>query len=154
MFRGLVLTGIWCLFTGWSVISLVMGLPIILAALIVTRYLPALPVFAMRPVEAAHFLLYFSRQSILGGVDVAWRALHPRIPLAPGFVEYQLRLTNDFAAMFFANTVSMLPGTLSVDLRDKQVTVHALDRNQDIRKNLRLLEQRVAELFGEDGRND
>ncbi|MDQ3315904.1 MAG: Na+/H+ antiporter subunit E [Actinomycetota bacterium] len=38
------------------------------------------------------FVPFFLRQSLVGGADVALRALRPSLPLAPDFLEYRLRL--------------------------------------------------------------
>jgi multicomponent Na+:H+ antiporter subunit E len=47
-----------------------------------------------------------------------------------------------------ANTVSLLPGTLSVELRSNFLTVHVLNGRKDVLSELETLEQRVAALFG------
>jgi len=150
IFRIMILMGIWLLFTGWSFWSWVVGIPVVIAALTAYRFLPEIPAFNMHLVGAVYFLIYFVKQSFFGGIDVAWRAFHPRCPLSPGLIRHDVQLTNDFAVVVFANTISLLPGTLSVGLQGKQVTVHALDRSNEIRKSLSLLEFRVAKLFGEE----
>ena len=46
----------------------------------------------LAPVALARLAFRFFRQSIVAGIDVAWRALDPRLPLRPGFVAYRARL--------------------------------------------------------------
>ncbi|MDC8446111.1 MAG: Na+/H+ antiporter subunit E, partial [Nitrosomonas sp.] len=54
--------------------------------------------------------------------------------------------------VFMANTVSLLPGTLSVELTTEMnrgsLTVHVLDRNKSVTAELESVELRVARLFG------
>jgi multicomponent Na+:H+ antiporter subunit E len=51
--------------------------------------------------------------------------------------------------LVFIDSISLLPGTLSADLRGDLVTVHALDVRTDVVEGLATLERRVAALFGE-----
>jgi multicomponent Na+:H+ antiporter subunit E len=67
----------------------------------------------------------------------------------PGFVRYPLRLENPSARVFFVNGISLLPGTLSADLRADVIHVHVLDLRSDTLTGLRRLEHRVADLFHE-----
>ena len=46
----------------------------------------------LRYAALAKLALRFMQQSIIGGLDVARRALDPRLPLRPGFVAYPVRL--------------------------------------------------------------
>jgi multicomponent Na+:H+ antiporter subunit E len=96
---------------------------------------------------AARLLGYFLWQSAIGGVDVAWRALHPRLPLAPGWYQYPLRLAPGPAQTCFINMVSLLPGTLSATLQESQLTLHVVDSSQPILAQTQRLEVRVASLF-------
>jgi multicomponent Na+:H+ antiporter subunit E len=96
----------------------------------------------------ARFTWYFGRASLAGGVDVAWRAVHPRLPIDPQMMEYQSRLPPGTAQVFFANAISLCPGTVSACLRDGRLTIHVLDAQQPIRARLGELEQVVGALFG------
>lgn len=95
------------------------------------------------------FLPYFAVESVRGGVDVAARVLRPRLKIDPGFVRYEPRLRHPVARVVFLDSVSLLPGTLSADLRDGVVEVHALDASTDLMPALQRLERLVARLFGE-----
>lgn len=53
------------------------------------------------------------------------------------------------AAFFFTNTVSLLPGTLSIAPREDVLRIHALDVRQPLHDRLRRLEEKVARLFSE-----
>lgn len=97
--------------------------------------------------ELPRFGFFFLQQSILGGVDVARRALDPRLPVDPTFIEYPLRLSKEPARVFFSNTMSLLPGTVSVELWPNLLRLHVLDRNMPVLETLRELEERVARLF-------
>lgn len=93
------------------------------------------------------FLPFFLAQSLRGGVDVSRRALSPRLPLEPRFLEYRLRLRSEVARVFFTNVVGLLPGSASTLLRDDVLHVHVLDARLPVGRALAVLEQRVAALF-------
>ena len=63
-------------------------------------------------------------------------------------VDYSLHLREGTARVFFANIVSLLPGTLSADIRGDTLIVHVLDKNLPMFEQLRRLELAVARLFG------
>lgn len=146
--RAALLTGLWFLLTGGATSSWVLGVPAILFGSLVSRVLPPFPSWRWRVGGAVRFLAYFLGQSLLSGADVARRAFHPCRLWAPRLITYRFLRLYGPARVFFANTVSLLPGTLSADLRDNEVLVHVLDHRQPVARDLQRLEKKVAALFG------
>ncbi len=95
------------------------------------------------------FIPFFLWHSLRGGVDVARRAYLPRLPLDPALVEHPLRLPDGPSRIFLVNTVNLLPGTLSAELRGNLAVIHMLDASLPAIRELQLLEAKVARLFGE-----
>jgi multicomponent Na+:H+ antiporter subunit E len=114
--------------------------------------------FALWPVAAwrwhlwplLRFAPYFIRESVAGGIDVARRAFSPALPLDPALADFPLRLRSEPARVFFAWTVSLLPGTASVRLEETQLRMHVLDRTLPFEASLRELEERIGAIFGDD----
>lgn len=137
----------------WQVItegrpgSWVVGLIFVVAATWLSLALREPPGWRLRPLGLLRFVPYFAWNSLRGGVDVAWRVMHPRMPLQPGLLKHQLRLPTPAARVFLAGALSLLPGTLSARLEDSWLTVHALDLGQNLPEALAELEVRVADLF-------
>ena len=147
-FRALLLAGLWWVLTEGAPSSWIIGAPVIaviVAASMMAR--PGTPV-RLRLAGLLNFLPYFVWMSVLGAADVARRVYGPQLILNPGFVNYPIRLSTEPARVFFANTVSLLPGTLSAELRDDELVVHALDTNRSVERDLAVLEDKVAALFG------
>ena len=122
------------------------GVPVVLLALIASAVL--LPPASFIWYEFVRFVPFFLLRSLLGGADVAWRAFHPGIPIAPDLIAYPLRLPPGLPRVFMANTVSLLPGTLSAELSANCLTVHVLDGRKDFLSELKAVEHRVARMFG------
>ncbi|MGB0722643.1 MAG: Na+/H+ antiporter subunit E [Gammaproteobacteria bacterium] len=149
--------GLWVLLTGPRVDALVIGVPAIAAATWATLRFRAR---APRPprgldfwlpwsVRLPRFAAWFLIQSLLGGVDVARRALAPATRLQPGFLDYQQSLSDPSARLFFLNGVSLLPGTLTAQEDGDRLLIHTLDLGADNTAALLDLERAVARLFGE-----
>lgn len=145
--RAVVFALLWGTLTEGNRAAWIVGIPVIVAATILSVKLLPHYGWRWRFLGLMQFVPFFLRQSWYGSVDVAWRALSPRLPLNPRLVEYHLRLPNSPARVFFANVVSLLPGTLSVEVQERQLIVHALDGNASILDELQSLEEAVAALF-------
>ncbi|RAL25297.1 cation transporter [Lujinxingia litoralis] len=148
--RGAVFVALWGAWTGVAGGSWAFGVPAVIVATWISWRLRGEGQARLRPWEVMRFSVYFVSASVRGGLDVAWRAIAPGMPMQPGFVEYPLRMSVDSAAaVFFANIISLLPGTLSVRLGEHSVMVHAIDLRPPVEDELSALEVRVARAFGE-----
>lgn len=70
------------------------------------------------------YLLVFIWECIKANFDVAYRVLHPGMPIKPGIVKVKLNLKTNMAKMMLANSITMTPGTISVDIIDDYIYVH------------------------------
>jgi len=78
----------------------------------------------------------FLWQSVLAGIDVARRALHPRLPLAAGLVTYRTGLPRGQARNTFATITSLLPGTVPLADEETGIVYHCLDTAQPVADQL------------------
>ncbi len=143
--RAALFTSLWWILTDGAMDSWMVGAPVVLFAALVSVVL--LPPFAWSLTGTARFIPFFLWHSLRGGVDVARRALHPRLLISPGLFDYRLRLPPGLPRVFMANTVSLLPGTLSVELDEECLRVHVLDETSAVTEELRVLEKQVASVF-------
>ena len=99
--------------------------------------------FHVSPLGLARLALRFLIQAVIAGVDVARRALDPRLPLHPGFVTYSPRLPPGDARDAFCALASLMPGTLPADTSaDGTLLVHCLDIRQPVAAQLAAEEAR------------
>jgi multicomponent Na+:H+ antiporter subunit E len=89
----------------------------------------------------------FLWRSARGGVDVAWRALHPSMPLAPGWITWRTRLPPGGPRLSLSSMISLLPGTLVVGSRGDAIYLHCLDTSQDVAGDIASEEAHVARAF-------
>jgi multicomponent Na+:H+ antiporter subunit E len=70
------------------------------------------------------YLVVFIWECIKANFDVAYRVLHPAMPIRPGIVKVRTTLKSDFAKTLLANSITMTPGTISVDIIDDYLYIH------------------------------
>jgi len=125
----IILVGIWLLLT-WSVqwqevlIGVVVAL---LAELLLGDIFPVGAVKLINPVRFFWMIVYavvFAWYVIKANFDVAYRVLNVYMPINPGIVRVKTRLKTDMARTFLANSITLTPGTLSVDIRGDKLYVH------------------------------
>lgn len=112
--------------------SLVLGLLLAWAIPQLTQgFWPERPSF-MRFWLMPRYLARVIRDIVVASFEVAALILSPRQP-RPAFVCYPLELENPLAISILASTISLTPGTVSVDVSDDQrlLLVHALDAEND-----------------------
>jgi len=144
--RGPLFSLLWWILTDGNVQSWWIGVPAVSFAVIASiALLPPVPLVWR---ELLKFTPYFLWRSLQGGVDVAWRAFHPGMPIAPAVVDYPLRLPPGLPQVMLANIVSLLPGTLSATLDGLALKVHVLDSRGEFVAELKVLEHRVARMCG------
>lgn len=80
------------------------------------------------------YILYFIWECIKANFDVAYRVLRPSMPVRPGIVKVKLTLKRELARTILANSITMTPGTISVDIIGDTLYVHCIylhDTNPD-----------------------
>lgn len=84
-----------------------------------------------------YYLPLFIWECIKANIDVAYRVTHPNLPINPGIVKVKTTLKSDTGLTFLANSITLTPGTMSVDIdREKGIIyIHWIDvKDKDILK--------------------
>ena len=99
----------------------------LLVAALVGRLFPAAWPKVLQPKRWLYFLIYlpyFLYYCIRANIDVALRVLHPDVPISPGIVKVRTTLQSDMAKTFLANSITLTPGTLTIDIDGQDFYVH------------------------------
>ena len=95
------------------------------------------------------YLPVFTWQLILSNIDVARRVLSPKIPLNPGIIKIKTELKGDFAKLALANSITLTPGTLSIDVDGEDIYVHTVDvKGKTPEENKALISSTFEKLLG------
>ncbi len=71
---------------------------------------------------------WLMKEIVLACLDVSRRILDPKLPISPVLVQLPVSQQSDMGRTIFANSITLTPGTIAVDLGDQTVQVHALTR--------------------------
>jgi len=117
---------------GWKEEDLPVG--VVAAALALWISLVLLPPIALHLHLAplARLNLRFLSRSFVAGIDVARRALLPRLDLRPGFIAVPFALPPGVARNAFLVYQSLQPGTAPTSAEGEVLQVHCLDITQPV----------------------
>ena len=88
------------------------------------------------------YVFVFIWECLKANLDVAYRVLHPRLPINPGIVKVKTHLKTETGLTFLANFITLTPGTFSVDIDRKNqcLYIHWIDvKSQDVEEASRII---------------
>jgi len=75
------------------------------------------------------FFLYLFREIVKANIDVVTRILSwRRTPTSPQMIEIPKSQKTDLGAVIYANSITLTPGTVTIELSNDNLTVHALSQ--------------------------
>lgn len=75
------------------------------------------------------FLLYIMREIVKANIDVIKRILSfKRSSISPQLIEIDSPLKSDLGHVIFANSITLTPGTVSLEVSREKILVHALSK--------------------------
>jgi len=105
------------------------GFVAILTGLIFGNYFIEHPLKLLNPRRWFWAFIYipvFIWEMTKANFDVAYRVLHPRMPIKPGIIKVKTRMKSPLGIAFLANSITLTPGTFTIDLKDEYLYVHCI----------------------------
>ena len=99
------------------------------------------------------YLFVLAAYVVSANIDVAYRVFHPTMPIRPGILKVRTRLRLPAARTMLGNSITLTPGTLSVDVRDDGVLmvhwiyVRSLDEEAAARQLIGRFEWFIERIF-------
>jgi len=98
--------------------------------------------------QAYLLFIYFVKLGIdivIANINVAMIVLNPHLPISPGIVIMRCDLERSLLRVLYVNSITLTPGTITVELEDNLLIVHALTEDvahgvEDWELNRRLME--------------
>jgi multicomponent Na+:H+ antiporter subunit E len=134
--RGVAFACFWLILIGAGPADLAGGVVAVMAATWTSLHLLPPGRWRLSLVDVMRLALSFPYQSVVAGIDVARRALDPRLPLHPGFVTYPVGFPPGNARNVFATLTSLLPGTVPISGDEGPLVYHCLDVTQPVASQL------------------
>ncbi len=144
----LILLLVWLLLTSslhWQSLATGAVVALILALFLGRTYARlGLPPISLKRIW--YFILYLAvllQEIVRANLDVAYRVLHPKLPIKPGIVVIKTELRQDIARTILANSITLTPGTFTLDVIGDTLLIHWIDvRSEDPEETTRLIGQR------------
>ena len=126
-----VLSGIWLLWSGITDNPLILGFGVasVLGVMAVSSRMDRIAEagrsyrFGLRPLLYIPWLLW---QIVMANIDVARIILNPKLPISPCLISAPARQKTAVGQAMYANSITLTPGTISLDVRNDQILIHAL----------------------------
>jgi multicomponent Na+:H+ antiporter subunit E len=103
-------------------------------------------------VGLAGYLYFLLVDLVKANVQVAGIVLHPRLPIEPHLVLFRTALRGEAPRTLLANSITITPGTLTVDLHEDVLVVHALTKDAAASLPEAAMEQRLVAMERSGGR--
>ena len=89
------------------------------------------------------YIIVLLWEIIKANFDVAYRILHPKMPIRPGIVVIKTTLKSDIAKMILANSITLTPGTFTLDVIGDNLLIHWINvKTEDIDEATNMIGQR------------
>jgi multicomponent Na+:H+ antiporter subunit E len=98
------------------------------------------------------YVPFFVWECIKANFDVAYRVVHPLMPIKPGIVKVRTELKSDIAKTFLANSITLTPGTMTVAIEGEYLYIHwinveAMDVEGASRRIVKVFEPLIKKIF-------
>jgi multicomponent Na+:H+ antiporter subunit E len=88
-------------------------------------------------------------QIVVANLQVTYQILHPRMPVSPRLLLFHTTLRTEPAQILLAQSITLTPGTITVDVDQGEFLVHTLAGTASQILSEGGIQQRIARAFGE-----
>jgi multicomponent Na+:H+ antiporter subunit E len=154
--KALPLMAVWLILSGkFELIYFFWGAVSVAFVLWMSSRLSDIPLAENEPCGSTHiiiprlivYLFWLVGEIIKSGFHVAYIVLHPKMPIEPMIVRFTSKQPNVLARVILGNSITLTPGTLTLEIDGSHFTVHALARDIEEELVSGEMENRVARLY-------
>ena len=124
----IVLWLVWVLIAGFELVEVIIGAAAaLILSFIISKHANYSFGFSIIIKFIKFVFIYipvFLYKLVIANFDMAYRVLSPKMPINPRFVKVPTNLKDDFSKLILANSITLTPGTLSLDVEEDGVLVH------------------------------
>ena len=136
--------GLWVvlLFGTWLILTnsidfanIVVGLIVSAAiALLYTRSFKADDIEMISPYWLGVYIVVFLKSIIISNIQISKRILRKDMRLAPAIVAVKTDLKSDWKKLLLANSITLTPGTLTLDVKGDTLYIHTIEYDKEKKK--------------------
>lgn len=119
----------WVLLSGHlEPLTLTLGVVSAAGVALLNRDLETLSDLVLAAPRFAVYLPWLLKEIVVANLQVARLVLDPRLPIDPVVVRLRAPFSTDLALTTLGNSITLTPGTVTLDVEGSELTVHALTR--------------------------
>ena len=76
-----------------------------------------------------HYFLFLAKEIVIANLDVVKRILKPGRTISPQIIQVLDNKKTDLGKVIYANSITLTPGTVTMELTENKIKVHALSKD-------------------------
>ena len=156
--QGTVLLSLWLLFSGhYDVFHISAGIFSVGLIMLLNRELFRVRLYPgdiHREIKISAvfgYVVWLLKEIVVAAVGVARIVLTPKMPLDPSLLEFHAEMPNAGSQAILANSITLTPGTITIDISHGVFLVHAINDSSSDGLVRGVMPARVAHLYRDDG---
>ncbi len=127
----IILASLWLLLSGhYTTILLALGFTSVLLVLYISIRMELFdydqPVLLVQIICVIPYWIWLIKEIVLSNIDVLKRILNPALPINPQLVDFKSSQQCNFSRVNYANSITLTPGTIAINIEGEYIAVHAL----------------------------
>ena len=104
----------------------------------------------VRIIRFIRYLPWLFLQVIMSNIDLAYRTLHPRMPINPRIISFKNEYKTDMGKVTLGNSITLTPGTVTISADEDEFIVHAITKESAKTLLSGKMQARIKKIEGED----
>lgn len=102
----------------------------------------------IRPLKFVAYVAWLVKEIVVANVDIAKIVLKRDMPIDPALVRFDSTLDTDVARVILGNSITLTPGTLTVEIEGSRFLVHGINVDGATGPVIDEMQRKIAEMFG------
>ena len=103
----------------------------------------------IRPLKLVAYVGWLVKEIVVANVDIAKIVLKRDMPIDPALVRFDSTLDTDLARVMLGNSITLTPGTLTVEIEGNRFLVHGISVDGATGPVIDEMQRKIAEMFGD-----
>ncbi len=136
LFWTILLFALWMVLTAnFQIFNILVGIGVSFSiALLYTKLFTHKTFEFISPVWFLVYLYVLLKNLIISNIQISKRILRPDMKLSPAIVAVKTNLESDWKKLLLANSITLTPGTLTLDIKDDMLFIHVIEYDKDSNK--------------------
>jgi len=133
LFWTLLLFGMWLILTAnFQMANILIGLAVSFSiALLYTKLFIHTALDSIHPIWLVVYLWVLLKNLIISNIRIAIRTFSKDMKLSPAIVAVKTNLESDWKKLLLANSITLTPGTLTLDIKGDTLFIHVIEYYED-----------------------